>query len=261
MYPYEIFLGMDLYGIALLVGVISSFALVRIIGDKKEFSARLQNLILIDGFLSVVFGYLLSVVAQAIYNYGDTGVFEINENTGATFLGGLIGGAATFLIIYFLGGLLLYKNKEKEYINRFVEFTSIAGACISSAHAFGRIGCFFAGCCYGVETNSFLGVVFHGHTEKRLPTQLFESAFLFILCAVIIVLNFKIKDFKFGLVIYTIGYGIWRFFIEYIRGDDRGKFIGNISPSQFWSLVMVVGGLVMIAIFYVYYEKKRLNQK
>ena len=49
--------------------------------------------------------------------------------------------------------------------------------------------------------------------------------------------------------VYLISYGIWRFVIEYFRGDYRGSLIPGLSPSQFWSIVMVIGG---VAIFFLY---------
>jgi phosphatidylglycerol:prolipoprotein diacylglycerol transferase len=89
----------------------------------------------------------------------------------------------------------------------------------------------------------------YGETTKVVPTQLFECAFLFVLAAVMMVLFFKFKfNCNFGL--YAIAYGIWRFLIEFVRDDYRGQFLGTaITPSQFWSIVMVVLG---IAYFFVY---------
>ena len=57
-----------------------------------------------------------------------------------------------------------------------------------------------------------------------------------------------------------IVYAIWRFIIEYFRADDRGSFIPGLSPSQFWSIIMVIGG---VAIFFIYrhFDPKFVNQK
>ena len=61
--------------------------------------------------------------------------------------------------------------------------------------------------------------------------------------------------------VYLVGYGVWRFFIEFIRGDieERGKFIPGLTPSQFWSILMVIGG---IAFFFIYkYFDKKIEEK
>ena len=126
------------------------------------------------------------------------------------------------------------------------------------AHAFGRIGCFFAGCCFGIPTESFLGVMFHsGHSvhvyqdQAVLPTQLFEAAFLFVL----FVLMNKVEVIKNKEIeTYLIGYGIWRIIIEFFRGDDRGVFLSLFSteynefptPAQIISVFMILGGIYLL---------------
>ena len=94
-----------------------------------------------------------------------------------------------------------------------------------------------------------------GHVY-HLPTQLYEAIFLFIIFGIMSLLVLK-KDFKYNMPVYLIAYGIWRFFLEFIRDDDRGSFIGNISPSQFWSIVMLAIGVALIFLInYIYKNKK-----
>lgn len=258
MYPNELFWGIDLYSIFLLLGVLSSFIVFRICADRRGFTARMQNLVLFDAFVAIVTGYLGAVLTQGIYNGIKTGKFELNKNTGATFLGGLVVGVLVFFIIYFIAGHFLFRDREKEHITNLWDLISIGAGAIASAHALGRIGCFFAGCCYGVPTESFIGVQFPGEHFKRLPVQLFESAFLFVLFGVILFLNLKKKDFRFGMPVYMIGYGIWRYFIEFLRDDDRGEFFIKIfTPSQFTSVLMVIGGIAIgVFLYRKYYVKK-----
>ena len=149
MYPYELFWGIDLYSIFLLAGVLAAFLIFRICADRRKFTARLQNFILFDGFLSVVAGYLGAVLGQAVFDYWKTGVISLDKNTGATFLGGLIAGTAVFFVVYFGAGALVFKKHENEHVMKCPDQLSIGGGCIAVAHALGRIGCFFAGCCYG----------------------------------------------------------------------------------------------------------------
>jgi phosphatidylglycerol:prolipoprotein diacylglycerol transferase len=61
------------------------------------------------------------------------------------------------------------------------------------------------------------------------------------------------------MTVYLIGYGIWRFLIEFVRDDDRGQFIPGLTPSQFWSILMVIGG---VAFFFLYrYFDKKIQEK
>ena len=64
------------------------------------------------------------------------------------------------------------------------------------------------------------------------------------------------KHFKYSFVIYLGGYGVWRFALEFLRGDDRGSFIGNLSPSQFWSLIMILLAAPMYFILKFLYTKR-----
>lgn len=248
MYPNEVFLGMGFYEIFILIGIVLCFVSFRILADKKNFSARLQNFVLACAFFAIVVGYLASVFTQAIYNAIESGTFEITEGTGATFLGGLIGGAAAFLAAYFGFGHFVFKN-NKENVMQFKSFSSMAGASIAIAHAFGRVGCFFAGCCYGIETKLPIGVKMAGESIKRLPVQLFETAFLLVLFAFIFILILKKDDFIYGLPSYMIAYGIWRYFAEFMRGDDRGEFFIKIfTPSQGTSILLIIGGIALLII-------------
>ena len=46
--------------------------------------------------------------------------------------------------------------------------------------------------------------------------------------------------------LYLISYGIFRFCNEYLRGDERGELLGFLTPSQFWSVLMVALGVALI---------------
>ena len=115
----------------------------------------------------------LAALFQAIYNYIKNPNAGFHFGDGITFLGGLIGGAACFICVYFIF--------RKKFNMRLYQVLSILPCCILIAHAFGRVGCFFAGCCYGKETNGFWGVEFPNLSSKVYPTQLFEAVFLLIM--------------------------------------------------------------------------------
>ena len=135
---------------------------------------------------------------------------------------------------------------RKKLTGRIVDVLPIVPCCITVAHAFGRIGCFFAGCCGGrkaVEGDFFYFLAMKFPEEGLVyPTQLFEAFFLFVLFGVLLLLVLK-KNFKYGFSIYLGAYGIWRFFLEFLRDDYRGEFIPGLTPSQFWSIIMVLGAV------------------
>ena len=142
--------------------------------------------------------------------------------------------------------------------NKFInDILIIAPACITLAHGLGRIGCFFAGCCYGVETDSIFGVKFPHLDHNVYPTQLYEAMFLIILTAILSLLAFKYKN-KYTMPIYLASYGVFRFLIEFLRGDDRGAFLfGIISPSQVFSIICLVISVGLT----IYLHKVNINAK
>lgn len=225
-----------MYGIMIAVGLLCGFCVLFWYCKKKNVEERFVDFVFYNGIAAIVLGFLSAALFQATYNFIDDPSAGFKIGSGMTFIGGLIGGVVVFLAGYFIF--------RKRYSTRLYEIVSAIPCVILVAHAFGRVGCFFAGCCYGKETDSFLGVTFPGHTHAVHPTQLYEAAFLFIMFAICLWLVVK-KNFKHNLSVYLITYGIFRFLIEYLRGDDRGALVGPISPSQFWSIFMVIAGVAV----------------
>ncbi|MBQ8141396.1 MAG: prolipoprotein diacylglyceryl transferase [Clostridia bacterium] len=245
MYPYDILPGIDLYLIFLCVAVISAIVVYRIMADKLKIEAKLQNLCIFTAVAAIIGGYYSAVFFQALYNIKKYGKFIINSNTGATFYGGLIGGAVIFLLIYFIAGKYMFP--QKEHISRFFDIADIAACSISIAHSFGRIGCLMAGCCHGKTTTAWFGInmLVDGRMQKVIPTQAFEAVFLILLFVYLIS---RIKDKEtYCLQIYMCVYGVWRFMIEYLRDDYRGStFIEVLTPSQLTAVLMVIAGIALI---------------
>ncbi len=269
MYPYKIITfpdgtGVTLYELFILIGVIGALVMFRILADRRQMPAKMQNLILLGAVAAFVIGYLSAVLFQAVYNALETGKFVIDGGTGATFYGGFIGGAISMLLIYFIGMRILYKEFTTA-VRWLPTFANIAAVCIPLAHGFGRLGCLTAGCCHGKFTDAWYGItqwveLSSGHYgwAKVVPIQLFEALFLFALAAALFVLVWKKKGF--GLSCYFIGYGIWRFIIEFFRTDDRGaSFIPGLTPSQVTALLLILIGSAIIAAYFILLRKKGKN--
>ena len=244
MSPYEIIFGMTLYDIFLSIGVVSALLIVRLFSDYDKTSAKLFNFILLTGACAIGLGYCSAVLFQAIYNWLDGEPFVISTSTGATFLGGLVGGVVVFLIGYFLVGHFVFEDKQN--VKYFPRLLDIAAICITSAHGFGRIGCLMAGCCYGAETDAWYGIYHVALDARVVPMQLFESIFLFTLAIILAVLVYK--HIPGTMAIYMFAYGVWRFTAEYFRDDYRGStFVKFLTPSQLTALVLFIGsGIVLL---------------
>lgn len=273
MHPAPIFtiFGQDvyLYGICMSLGIIGCFAFLMLTMRYKKFSEASSDAVVFIGIFGTGFGIFSAMLFQGVYNFisdmakNGSATFSLNS---MTFIGGLIGGVVSFVGVW---NLYMYVIRPRTKIKWLKEEMN-AGLCdalpfipigITIAHAFGRFGCFWAGCCYGKETDAWYGLYcaksYNQYTKVTtmgnmvIPTQLFEMFFLLALGAVMALLYFK-RKFNYNFALYAIAYGIWRFIIEFFRGDDRGElFPGSpISPSQIWSIVMVA-----IGVGYVFVQK------
>ncbi len=170
---------------------------------------------------------------------------------GFVFYGGLLGGAL---------GLFIYGKQFKTDIR---DYLDICATVLPLGHAFGRVGCFFAGCCYGIHYEGIGSFTYTDPTststplnEPLLPIQLIESFFLLLLFATLMLLFFKIDKKGLVAMVYIIAYAVLRFILEFFRGDvERGAFL-NLSTSQWISLVLLCGTVLMY-----WFEKKKGMQK
>lgn len=126
---------------------------------------------------------------------------------------------------------------------------------LAMGEAIGRIGCFFAGCCYGKPTDLPWSIIFtHPHSLAKLgvplhPTQLYSSLKAFIIFFILISIRRYLKGEGQLTWIYILLYAIGRLIIEPIRGDARGLLIlGSVTLTQTIAL-----SLIPIALFMVYY--------
>ncbi len=118
---------------------------------------------------------------------------------------------------------------------------------IALGHSIGRIGCFLNGCCFGRPTDSIFGVQFPFSPVKVYPTQLFSSAGLFCIFLVLLFMQ-KRRGFKGQIIaLYLVMYGVFRFFIEFLRGDLAPLFY-SLSLTQIISIISVASGILLFYI-------------
>lgn len=186
------------------------------------------------GVLTGAIGFgILSNCLAVLLNEGTIDWENCIKNAGIVYLGGLLGGLGAIRIACCI--------KERD----FREIADILGIVIPLFHAFGRIGCFFAGCCYGKEYTGFLAIPYRvdisGEWIMRFPTQLLEAAFEFVVFLIHFIRYHKNPTAYNSLLNqYLVCYCIFRFVIEFWRGDEmRGVFCG-VSFSQAVCVVILV---------------------
>ncbi|MDD3889624.1 MAG: prolipoprotein diacylglyceryl transferase [Syntrophomonadaceae bacterium] len=108
-------------------------------------------------------------------------------------------------------------------------------------HSLGRLGCSFAGCCYGKIVNwNLLGVI----DITRFPAREIEAFSLVIL---FLIVQFYVQNNRMLFYLYT--YPIIRFFLEFGRGDYRGEFLfGLLSPAQVISILLITSATIYVGL-------------
>ncbi len=165
--------------------------------------------------------------------------------------------------LVFYGGLILasivgiwYLKKHKLNILKILD---IIAPSVAIGHAIGRVGCFFAGCCYGRETDLPWAVTFNDPQSLAPlgvplhPTQLYSSLNAFFIFFVLILMR-RFQKFEGQIMtVYLILYSVARFIVEYFRGDPRKMFFG-----EFFSIAQVVSaGMAVLSIILFFYLGKK----
>ncbi len=158
---------------------------------------------------------------------------------GFVFYGGLIGAVA---------GVFIYGKAFR------LKIWYLMDSLIPSVpliHAVGRIGCFCAGCCYGLPMDPPLGVYFRAdsvapHDISLFPVQLLESSLNFILFVALFIYSRKPRADRQITGLYIAGYGVIRFGLEFLRGDGDRGMLWLLSTSQWISLAAVPIGLYFV---------------
>lgn len=248
MYPY-IHIGhiqIPTYGtlieIAFIIGVYLAMRRAPIYHIRKEhilFASLYAGIGLILGAKLL---YALSVLPVVLKNqalFAADKVFLLKYMTeGFVFYGGLIGVCIAVWI---------YSRQTKTPL---LPLGNLMIPVIPFIHSIGRIGCFSAGCCYGLVYDGPLYVLFPEDAIvsgvsgfPRFPVQLLESLLNMLLF--LFLYYYSRKPRKDGRIIgiYLISYAFIRFLLEFLRGDSvRGIFFG-LSVSQWISLMIIPVGI------------------
>ena len=234
-------LTIPMYGVLSASGMLAAFVLLALTRKYTRFSEdHVLSVIIwavISGFLGAKILYWLVEWKQVV---ADPAFLLRTLREGFVFYGSLIGG---------LIGVGIFAARKKLPFFAFTDYT-IPGLVLGQA--FGRVGCHFAGCCYGMECETPISVVFPAGGAAPagiplLPTQLMEAAFLALLTILLVVLLKKKKPFGTVSGWYMVLYGAWRFGIEFFRSDERG-FVGALSTSQFISIFVFAGGVALLVL-------------
>ena len=234
------------YGVLLAAAYLLGLQLAIVRGRKRGLDPNRT----MDLGIWIIISALIGAKALLLIVEWDTFKSDPNEiwtllRSGGVFYGGLI--AAVAVALWYL-----WRHRMPMWT-----VTDVFAPGIALGHVIGRLGCLFAGCCFGIRaedlpwaitfTNEYaaqnvgtpLNVPLH-------PTQLYEAGAELLILILLLVTERKGRPFP-GRTFwgYMFLYGISRFVIEFYRGDARGM-VGTLSTSQFVSVIIVPLSILML---------------
>ena len=236
------------YGLMIALGIVAAVLLARFTAPKRQFNK--------DAPFEIVLWVLpLAIVGARLYflifNGGPWGweAFAV-WNGGLAVYGSIIGGA--------VGAILYCVIRHKN----FLDVADFVVPCLALGQCIGRIGCYFGGCCYGLEVENPslqwfpMSVQIDG--VWHYSTFFYESICDLIICVVLCVLLNKTKTKGVVFAGYLIGYGFVRALIEGIRGESLMLGATGIRVSQLLSILLVIAGVVLLCV--LAFKKKKQMQ-
>ena len=225
------------YGAMIAIGILAAFWLSEKNTKKRGLdSEKVDNMI----FFILVIGYICAKALYCIVEYRQflQDPLSVLGSGGWVVYGGILGGIAA----------AWYYCRKHGW--SFMEYANTLFPSVALAQGFGRIGCFFAGCCYGKASSLPFAVLFPVNSlcpvgTPVIPTQLIMSAADFALFFILQRNLFKGRHPEDNAAWYMILYSIGRFTIEFLRGDVRGS-VGPFSTSQFISIFIFLAGAWLI---------------
>lgn len=231
-----------MYGIMIGIGYLSAYLISCWRAKKKGLDEDMIWGILVCSILGILIGSRLLFYIVSLPQIIEDPSILWNFRNGYVVYGGISFGV-------FLGYLYCRKKQAP-----FFKYLDLAMPAVAMAQGFGRIGCFFAGCCYGRETDSWFHIIythsdFAPNNVPLIPTQLISSAGNFAIA--FFLFWYSKRSTKDGMVgvMYMILYSTGRFIIEIFRNDLRGEW-GGLSTSQLISIIILILGLLLLALFH-----------
>ena len=232
------------YGVMAALGMLAASFLLNSNAKYTNMTREQCGNALIVALVGGIAGARIFYVVQFFDQYRNNLVDVIRiDKGGLVFYGG-------FILAMIL--LFIYSCVAKLDIFRVLDNFTPA---LAVAHAFGRVGCFLNGCCFGKPTELCIGVTYPAGSAPALrygevplhPVQLYEAGEN-LLCAGLYFYLVRKAPRGVAVSTYLIVYGLLRFINEFARGDH--KLILNLfTPAQFIGVFLIAAGSGMLAYF------------
>lgn len=248
------------YGVMVLLGVVCAYFVGRHLAKVQDLPWNvLSDAALYTLLVALIGARLLLIVTDLDLFLKNPRHFLSMLTTAGNFFGGLMAGALFFIY----------------YIRRrrlpLLPVLDLAAVTVAFGHAFGRLGCLMAGCCWGRPAPSCsLAIRFHDPSARTgvpldvplYPTQAAEAGFNLLLGLTLLFLSQRDHHPGRILSFYLMGYGSYRFISEYYRGDTgRGYLFGDMThPFSSLSIPQLMSiAAVLIGVFLYRYARKKTS--
>lgn len=246
------------YGVFIALGlfVLLYFAKKHQIAKQYLDSNKIQTLFLNSIVLAIFGGRILHLVSEW-KNYNSFLEMFYIWNGGLSSLGAVIAVAAYL-------PYALYKAKLS-----ILPILDLAGIYVPLFHSIARIGCFFAGCCFGTSSQVPWAVCYtNAECFAPLniylhPTQIYSS--IALLCIFLIIRFISKNYYKFQgqlAITYLMFATIERFFMDFLRGDrnlNSSGILSIISLDQLVALCICALSLISLIFIIIYRQNIRLR--
>lgn len=234
-----------MYGLMIVLGIATANLLAYIVLKKRKMD--FNDFVIIEafgagmGFLGAKLMFLWASREWIDWSrFFEHDYFETVMRGGFVFYGGVLLGVPSAI---WFGRI--NRIKTLDYMKQIIFI-------LPWAHAFGRIGCFCSGCCYGVPYDGPIAVTFPEGCAAPpgialFPVQLVEAGCLLVIAVILFFMQMKLHS-EFTIEAYLILYAIVRFVLENYRYDAIRGHMGVLSTSQWISILMLAAGIISIII-------------
>ena len=251
MYPEIVRIGnfaVHSYGLMIALAIlVSAILLYREAPQEKLDPDHVLEAVIIASFFGLIGSRILYMLLNWDYYSGRFFSSFFSQFEGLSFYGGLFGGVFA---------LLLWSRKRNI---GFLKMTDFLAPYLALGYAFGRIGCFLNGCCYGKEASVPWALPIQiGDPVLRHPVQLYAALGALIIFFILRALRRRRPFVGFILIALFALYGILRFTTEFFRFSPFTGF--GLTSAQIFSLALTLASLTAIAFFY-FFQDNRKNKK
>jgi phosphatidylglycerol:prolipoprotein diacylglycerol transferase len=231
------------YGLFAALGFLAGYGIASMMARRRGISPAVIGdalvPLLLGGLLGARLFYVLFHGAEFSGQWLDT--LKIWQG-GLMWQGGFLGALVT--LTFFL---------RRRHLS-FLPLADIFAPAVAVGQALGRVGCLFAGCCYGRACDLPWAVTFHNAESlaptgiSLHPTQLYDAGSNLLIAAILLILSHSTWSARAGRLtgLYLVWAGAARLGVEYFRADARGTGLGIFTATGLVALGLTLTGSILL---------------